>query len=441
MKIAGKYFLIYLALFYQWPAAYCQQNTIDSLNFIFKTSKYDSVKFNVLVELSEICEINDILKYAEPALTLADKMQLDKLNAHFISNAKKYRASAFSNLGLYYNSQGNIEMALNYLDKGLKIREEVNDKLGAASSLNSIGTIYQSQGDYPAALDNFTRSLNMQERIGDKNGMAFSLNNIGQIYQHNNKLSLALDYYGKSLKLFEEVNDKLGIANMLNNIGAIYGIQGNLGVALDFYLKSLNIRTKLHDKQGMAYSLDNVGRIYFKLGELSIALSYADSSLTISKRYGFSLNIQNAEHLLSKIDSARGNYAGALEHFKQRIIFRDSINNESTRKASIRSQLKYEYDKKEAVIREQQEKEKVLAEEKNHRQQIIIWSVAAGLLLVIGFAGFVFRSLKVTREQKIIIEEKQKDILDSIRYAKRIQHSLLPNEKHIDKSLKRLMKN
>jgi len=36
--------------------------------------------------------------------------------------------------------------------------------------------------------------------------------------------------------------------------------------------------------------------------------------------------------------------------------------------------------------------------------------------------------------------EKQKDILDSIRYAKRIQQSLLPNEKYLDKNLKRLTK-
>ena len=36
------------------------------------------------------------------------------------------------------------------------------------------------------------------------------------------------------------------------------------------------------------------------------------------------------------------------------------------------------------------------------------------------------------------IDEKQKEILDSIHYAKRIQTALLPSEKYIDKSLKEL---
>ncbi|MBA3683131.1 MAG: hypothetical protein H0W73_18500 [Bacteroidetes bacterium] len=39
--------------------------------------------------------------------------------------------------------------------------------------------------------------------------------------------------------------------------------------------------------------------------------------------------------------------------------------------------------------------------------------------------------------QKKIIEEKNKDIIDSIRYARRIQNALLPSEKYIDKEMKR----
>ncbi len=41
-------------------------------------------------------------------------------------------------------------------------------------------------------------------------------------------------------------------------------------------------------------------------------------------------------------------------------------------------------------------------------------------------------------EQKKMVEEKQKDILDSIHYAKRIQESLLPSVKYIGKTITRL---
>ncbi len=43
--------------------------------------------------------------------------------------------------------------------------------------------------------------------------------------------------------------------------------------------------------------------------------------------------------------------------------------------------------------------------------------------------------------QKQLIEEKQKEILDSLHYAKRIQTSLLPTDKYIERNLKQLNKN
>jgi hypothetical protein len=84
-----------------------------------------------------------------------------------------------------------------------------------------------------------------------------------------------------------------------------------------------------------------------------------------------------------------------------------------------------------------------LAEQK--KQKVIIYSVSAVLVLVIGFAFFVYRSFLEKKranieigQQKTIIEQKQKEIIDSIQYAKRIQVALLTPERYIERNLKRL---
>jgi len=58
---------------------------------------------------------------------------------------------------------------------------------------------------------------------------------------------------------------------------------------------------------------------------------------------------------------------------------------------------------------------------------------------------YIFKLLKVSRakgfqisDQKKHIENKQKEILDSIHYAKRIQSAMLSSEKNIERTLKRL---
>jgi len=184
------------------------------------------------------------------------------------------------------------------------------------------------------------------------------------------------------LKLQEEIGDKEGMAYSLNNLGGIYFTKGNLSKALSFYYRSMEIRKEIDDKQGVASSLHNIATVYLKQASLVgqnnrnsmiLATSYIDSSLVLSKKIGFPASIRNAERLLARIDSAKGNFASAYEHYKKYVFFKDSINNEAKHQASIKSQIKYMFDKKEAILKEQQEKERALVKEKSRVQRIIIW--------------------------------------------------------------------
>ncbi|MBK7669428.1 MAG: hypothetical protein IPJ32_20045 [Sphingobacteriaceae bacterium] len=80
------------------------------------------------------------------------------------------------------------------------------------------------------------------------------------------------------------------------------------------------------------------------------------------------------------------------------------------------------------------------------------YALFGGLGLVIVFAGFMYNRFKITQKQKAIIElqkteveaqknivdEKQKELLDSINYAVRIQKAHFPTQAYIAKNLERL---
>jgi hypothetical protein len=115
----------------------------------------------------------------------------------------------------------------------------------------------------------------------------------------------------------------------------------------------------------------------------------------------------------------------------------------------------FEVEKKEAELKvkaeAEQEKLKAVAAEEKKRQQVIIFAVGGVLLIVVVFSLFLFKRFRITQKQKIIIEEqkihvdeayeklheKNKEVMDSIYYARRIQTALLPSEKYIDKHLKK----
>ncbi|MBA2610508.1 MAG: tetratricopeptide repeat protein [Bacteroidetes bacterium] len=458
-----------------------KSHSIASLKLLLKVAKHDTVKLDILVAIIESSGVEEGLKYGQQTLELADKLLKESYSTRQKNYIKRQKSVVLNNMATFCQRSGNVELAIDYFTKSivicreiedkkgtasilhflgdlnthrgdiaaallyygqsLKLREEIKDKKGIAQTLNNMGSIYSQQKDLVKALDYFERSLKLREEIKDKNGIAKSLNSIGILYKTKGKLDLALEYYNKSLKIREELNDKQGIAISLNNIGLIYKIKGDYEKSLTFFTRSLNIKRSLDEKEGISTSFNNIGNILFAQKKYSIAHAYADSSLLLSKDLGFPYNIQHAASLNSRIDSAMGNFAAAFENYKLFIIYRDSINNEGTRKASIKSQLNYEFEKKEAVIKEQQEKERAVSEEKNRFQKIVILSVGLGFLLVTIFAAVILRTLKTTRKQKIIIETKQKEILDSIYYAKRIQISLLPSEKYIQKNLKQFQNN
>ena len=105
----------------------------------------------------------------------------------------------------------------------------------------------------------------------------------------------------------------------------------------------------------------------------------------------------------SEIQSLSGNYPGALENYKLYAISKDSVFNMEKDKKLTEATMQYEFDKKEAKARAEQE-------QKDIRQRAIRYSILAGLIGALIFAGVVYR-------QRIKIGQ-EKDV-----YKRQIQHT------------------
>lgn len=343
-------------------------------------------------------------------------------------------AVAYTNLNNAHLNKGNYPLAMECALKALKIFEEIHDKKSIASVYGNIGVIYFNQEDMPQALKNYSKSYAIVEELGDKNRMATQLGNIGNIYFTQHDYIKALDNYKKALKLSEEVGDKNGSARHLGNIGNIYFEQGQYTEALEYYTRAKQLADQIDDKEGVSIWLDNIGRLYNKSGDYEKAEEYLKKAIAIQENIGSPDLLRQTEDELATVYSAKGNYKDALDHYKKAVMLKDSILSQENKKETVRKEMNFEFEKKEAV-----------AQAEKKKQQFILLLVSCVLLLVFLFAGFIFRSLHVTRKQKTIIEEKrneverqkeivekQKDkIIDSITYAQRIQQSILIEEREM----------
>ncbi|OFY96316.1 MAG: hypothetical protein A3K10_16365 [Bacteroidetes bacterium RIFCSPLOWO2_12_FULL_31_6] len=458
-----------------WPKYndYLYQFLIKKIKKDNSSIKDDNIKYWLSISIhnkayyfDEQGDFKNALKYYNLSL---------KVREHFGSEVEI--GEALNYLGYFHKKHGNILEAVEYYHKSLKIREKIGDKEGEATNLNNLGVIFMTQDNISLSLEYFKKSLKIRQEIGFKFGVAESFNNIGYLYhfygdpncKKNKDTCLlegkikALDYYHKSLVIREEINNKKEIAMSLNNIGAIYEAIGDplcklspkkckeigLQKAMEYYTKSLKLREESNDKIGVGISYNNMGGVYLKLGDREKAKFYITKALSIYQKMGSPVNIGNSSNLLAEIYEQENKGMEALKMYRLHIRMRDSLNNESTQKASIEQKTKYEYEKQKALDDVVNEKKLAIEKEAKAKQKVITYATAGGLGLVAIFLIFVFNRLQVTRKQKTVIEqqktvvekahheleEKNKEITDSIQYAKRIQNAILPPTKLVKEYL------
>lgn len=360
---------------------------------------------------------------------------------------KKLIAAAYHNIANTYYGIADYPKAMeNYL-RSLKIRREVNDKAGIGSTLNNIAGISRLEKDYKNALAYYTESMKIREETGNKQGVAIALNNIGNIYFDLNEMDKALEFFSRSLEIRKELNDKKGQAIVLSNIGASYKNMSDFPKALKHHLEALKLQEQMEDDINIAITYNNIGEAYLGMNNFSKAIEYGLKSFEITSGKKAILEQRLSVNLLYEAYKNSGDITKALSYHEKLLQLNDSLyNTEKTTKVNmLKTQFALDQQETELKAQAKSEKEKIqavaLAEKK--KQRIVIYAVGSGLVMLLFFSAFLFNRFQVIRKQngiiesqKLIVEEKNRDITDSINYAKRIQTAILAPRDQIASGIK-----
>ena len=438
--------IIFFLLLIPYSLPLCaQQHKIDSLKAAIGTAKEDSDKIKTLNQLSiELIRASEDIhakEYAYDAITIAEQSEA---RGNEPSVIKEGKALAYILLGNIYSDEGNYPEALKDQLLALKIEEQTGFKKGLSGAYNNVGTTYWILGNYPEALRNYSLALDISKQIQDKRNMSAMYNNMAAIYMMQSKYSEAMENNLAALKLTQEMGDKRGIATSYGNIGLLYvefakgeknadSVKSKYDKALQYQLLSLKIKQEIGSKGGIASSNINLCELYIILNRIPDAKKCADEALLLSKLINDKDRIRGSYKCRVELDSIENNFADAYKDEKIYIAYRDSLYNEDNTKKLVQSQMQYDFDKKQTQEKAEQDKKDAIAQADKRKQQIITGAVGLGLLLVVIFSGLLFSRFRVTQRQKVIIEkqkalveEKNKEVLDSITYAKRLQDAILP---------------
>lgn len=393
----------------------------------------------------------------------AERLFLSALKLSKELNDKQKLSVTYNNFGILFYRQGNYAKSIEYYTKALATMESVNDQYGVAASLNNIGNIYNETGDTTRALNHFRKSLNISRKINAKNWAAVSIESIAQIYSLSEKEDSSLILLNESMLLYKAIGNKQGIASSMACIGKISLKKGNFNDAKEKLEHALALFEEVNDKRLKGATLGTLSVYYQKTGNISKAIHTAQIALDLLISIGQIDEAANVAEQLYEYYNIISDFKKALKMKVLHVELRDSIQNEKNEKAIIRHEFKYQYDKQVALdslrISEERRIQKAEIAQKDAEITVkknIQTMLFGGLAMVLLFSTFIYNRFKVTAKQKKVIEiqkqevelkrreadnqrelveEKNKEIMDSIIYAKRLQEAILPPQKLVKEYL------
>jgi serine phosphatase RsbU (regulator of sigma subunit) len=431
------------------------QRKIDSLYRIFPTVEDDSSKIRVNNFLSYYYENLDIpsnidssIATIERALVLMRKPENKEIfnygffqAAHLYSKINDYEKSLNTLIEYLelsqsinnYNWEGHALVKLCSLFSNLKdeenaqkyaqMLEAVYPKMDKESRkydvMNQLGTYYKNIGENELALSKHFQAMDIALSQKNKKTTSFSYNNIGLVYKNLKEYDKALEYYVKSLKIKEELNNTKGIAGSYINIASVYNLQKDHEKAIQFALTGLEYADEAKASLFKLSGLENLFQSYVELKKYKEATEIAIQLLKLKDEI-YNANITEQTQKLEK--------QYETEKKKQELVL-----------------LKKDAELKAIEIDQQQNSIK------NQQRLILFFTIGFFIFVVLLF--FLFRTVRQKQKantllsenvevineqkskvemQKQVVEEKNNEILASIKYAKRIQTAILPQKKLID---------
>jgi tetratricopeptide (TPR) repeat protein/serine phosphatase RsbU (regulator of sigma subunit) len=433
-----KYFRSYISLLFIFcffilmgRVSKAQSKQIDSLKNVLKVAKQDTDKLKIIHTIAWGYQAN----MPDTAIAWATK----ELQLAIHSNQKLYIGKAHNVIGVCCMNKGNYPMALEHCLKALNYFEGVKNNKWIVSSYNNIGIIYSDQSNYSKALEYYLKILQIPQDPSNQILFGYCYTNMGVAYYKLSDFEKALLYYKKALTIFEKVNSIDWIASSYINLGIIYQKKEDYKTAINNYLKALNIKQATNDKQGVANCYINISALYIQKKEYKKAKEYAALALTLSKEIKDTDNERLCYSNLAKTFENEGNYKEAyLNHIKFKQLTDSIFNAENSRQlGDLKTQ--FEVEKKETELKVKAEKQEVINAEERKRQKFVIYGVVFMLLIVFVFSILLYKRFKLSQnqnkiieQQKHLVEEKNKEITDSITYAKRLQQAILPPQEYIN---------
>lgn len=347
------------------------------------------------IPLHQKAEINKVYYYlnksnADSGLSVSEKNIRSLLKS---KGNDSLLAQYFSAAGLSLMRLNRQKDAMEKFFNALKTSEQVGDKFMMAKAQHNIGWAYMELNQYAEAITHFTSAIQIVENNKIPYKMAVSYANIASCYGALNKYDSVYKYADVSIKIAHEQNNYQTEANGWNIMGTAYTSEKKYQQALACFLKAKPIRAKIGDPFFIVSDLAVLSELYAMMNKTTEGLQTGNEALTIAKKENLQSKLPMIYKAIALNYEKSGNFAAAAELYKQVNVLKDSMYENASAEAVAEMKTKYETEKKERIIQEQQFNLK--------KKNYFIIAISILVLLGVLLAWLFYNRNKLKQEAKL----------------------------------------
>lgn len=342
----------------------------------------------------------------------------------YASDYKQYEqlSDAYAYSGVCFRNLGNYTEAVEFYHKGLDITQKYKMKEKQAYAYNNLGNLLLYLENYPETDKNLRKAMSIGIELQNATLLSYVYLNIGRYFMGLNNLDSAQRYIEDAHLLRVSMHDDKGrILVARRYLADINMAHQRYNEAKLIYQECIFSPETATDIDLRADASEKLSRIFLIENMPDSAIHYAKQSLELSKQVGTKYRMKNAYNAIADAYFNIKDYQGAAYNYKNELDYNDSIFNEQLTDKLFTIQYSADQAKKEAEI------ENLNEDAKSKRN----WLFVVSSLFIIGIIMAIFwmRDYKKIGKLNKQLSFQQKEISDSITYAKQIQASILP-QKH-----------
>lgn len=380
-----------------------------------------------------------ILEHPDSCMELKTKLFEE---AHYRNNFYLV-AKMYSYQGIGYAYDNNVSMAIDCFKKSVEISEQLEPTDNLIRAKNNIANMYISLGDTLRAYQYFDSAYESALFLESKEQQAAVLIQMFSLMVNRPLDEKTLTQLYKIQALDNYIDEDMRAYFYLSYSQYFRNLE-DYDSALNYAQTSNEIYTKRNDLVGIINSSYDIGMSLIGQKKYQEAIRYCEEGAAVAEENDFIIwKPMNCE-CLWKTYKGLGNSTMALKYLEKKTQFERDVLNADRIRELTQMEVQSEFDKirftdslKTVQKEELLTKESELRLAKREQKIQILW-LSLGALAI--FLVLLIRQSKIRKNQNNIIASqrdklaiKQNELYDSMHYAKRLQHAILPSPHRLKK--------